>query len=36
MELLSLLAMFMWIFIICAWGALFVMTFSLLLSLIKD
>ena len=36
MELLSLLAMFMWTFIICAWAALFVMTFSLLLSLIKD
>ncbi len=36
MELLSILALFMWLFIICAWGALFVMTVSLFLSLIKD
>jgi len=36
MELLSVLAMFMWLFIICAWASLFVMTFALLLSLIKD
>ena len=36
MELLQILALLMWSFIICAWGALFVMTFTLLLSLIKD
>lgn len=36
MELLSILAMFMWLFIIFVWAALLVMTFSLLLSLIKD
>ena len=36
MELLSILALLMWLFIICAWGALFVMTFTLLISLIKD
>lgn len=36
MELLQILALLMWSFIIFAWGALFVMTFTLLLSLIKD
>ncbi len=36
MELIQILALLMWLFIICAWGALFVMTFTLLISLIKD
>lgn len=36
MELLQILALLMWSFIICAWAALFVMTVSLFLSVIKD